>query len=275
MEIKSDIPSKVALSAWETVLRARHTQRPHSKDYIEALFHEPDYIQGDKMHGDDPALLGGWADFLGQPIAFLGQQKGRTIAQRMEHNSGMMHPEGYRKALRIARMAEKFQVPLIAFIDTPGAYPGIDAEKRGQSFAIAENLKIFSQIRTPILNIVIGEGCSGGALGIGVGDCFLMMQYSYFSIISPEGCASILFKSSKQAPLAAELMGITAPLLLEHNLIDRIILEPLGGAHCNPAQAFANVRKAIEEELHKLLRLNLDQLVQARYERLMSRGEIV
>jgi len=271
MEITTEVQS--TLSAWETVCLARHPQRPHAKDYIEGLFRDIDYIQGDRLYGDDPALLAGIGEFEGQAVLFLGQQKGRTMPERMRHHSGMMHPEGYRKALRLARLAEKFSFPIIALIDTPGAYPGIDAEKRGQSLAIAENLKVFSQLRTPIINIVIGEGCSGGALGIGVGDCFLLLQNSYFSTISPEGCASILFKSSKQAPMAAELMGITAPILLEHHLIDGIIPEPEGSAHTNPAQAIENVRQALSRELRSLLSLSSRDLVEKRYERLMRLGK--
>jgi len=261
------------LSAWDIVQLARHPQRPQAKDYIEALFTEIDYIQGDKVCGEDPALVGGWGDFMGQPIVFLGQQKGRTLAERMKYHCGMMHPEGYRKAHRIALMAQKFQAPLITFIDTPGAYPGIEAEQRGQSQAIAENLKLFSRLKTPILNIVIGEGCSGGALGIGVGDRFLMQQYSYFATISPEGCASILFKSSGKAPQAAESMGITSDILLQHNIIDRIILEPTGGAHADWETTMLLMRQAIAEEIAQLQTLCSETLLKNRYQRLMNQGQ--
>jgi acetyl-CoA carboxylase carboxyl transferase subunit alpha len=229
-------------------------------------------MMGDRLYGDDPALLGGWADFMGIPIVFLGQNKGSSIQERLDSNSGMMHPEGYRKAHRLALMAEKFQAPLITFIDTPGAYPGIEAEQRGQSIAIAENLKLFSTLKTPIINIIIGEGCSGGALGIGVGDRLWMMQYSYFSVISPEGCASILFKSLDQTKHAAKMMQLTAHELLSKGLIDKIISEPLGGAHTDPQEAINILRLALEEELSLLNCEPKDKLVSDRYQKIMKTG---
>lgn len=258
------------LSPWEIVQIARNTKRPQAKDYIEGLFSEVDYIMGDRVYGDDPALLGGWADFMGQPIVFLGQQKGKSIQERLDYNSGMMHPEGYRKAHRLALMAEKFQAPLVTFIDTPGAFPGIDAEKRGQSMAIAENLKLFSRLKTPIINIIIGEGCSGGALGIGVGDLLWMMEFSYFSVISPEGCASILFKSPSQSEKAAKMMRLTAPELMEGGFIDKILKEPSGGAHNLPEEAIASVRLALHSELSRLVCKPIGQLVKDRYTKIIN-----
>lgn len=262
------------LSAWNIVQLARHPLRPQSPDYIASLFDEPDYLYGDRAYGDDPALLSGWATFLGQPIAFLAQRKGKNLEERMHYNSGMMHPEGYRKALRVAKLAEKFKTPLVCLIDTPGAYSGVEAEKRGQSQAIAENLKIFSTLKTPIINIIIGEGCSGGALGIGVGDRLLMLEYSYFATIAPEGCASILFKSTKRAAQAAQYMGLTAKELLNHNIIDRIVPEPYQGAHLDHKSMMLTMRDVLQEELLLLQKLSVEDLLKKRYEKIMAMGEV-
>lgn len=257
-------------SAWDLVAIARHPKRPQSIDYIENIFDEVQYIHGDRCLGDDSALVGGWGLFQNEPIVFIGQNKGKTFKEKLANHSGMMHPSGYRKARRIGLMAEKFQVPLICFIDTPGAYPGIEAELQGQSLAIAENIQIFSQLKTPIVCIVIGEGCSGGALGIGVGDKFLMMENTYFSVISPEGCASILFKTTDNAAQAAEQMQLSAHSLLDRKLIDGIIPEPLDGAHTDYALTFAFMRKALQRELEYLQSCSLDELIHFRQNQILE-----
>ncbi|MEM1244642.1 MAG: acetyl-CoA carboxylase carboxyltransferase subunit alpha, partial [Pseudomonadota bacterium] len=219
------------LEPWQVTQMARHPQRPYTYDYIDKIFTDFDELHGDRHFKDDLAVVGGIARFEQQPVIVIGQQKGRDTKEKIKRNFGMMHPEGYRKALRIMQLGERFNLPIITFIDTPGAYPGIGAEERNQSEAIAKNLFEMAHLATPIICIVTGEGCSGGALGIGVGDKVLMLQYSYYSVISPEGCASILWRSAEHAAEAAQAMGITAPRLKQLGLIDEVVPEPLGGAH--------------------------------------------
>lgn len=261
------------LTAWEKIQLARHPARPQSLDYIKMIFKDFDVLHGDRLYGDDKALIAGLTELAnGQTVLVLAQQKGKNLTERLERHFGMMHPEGYRKAGRLAQMAEKFNIPIITLIDTPGAYAGVGAEERGQSGAIAENLKLFSQLSVPIINIVIGEGCSGGALGIGVGDKLLMLQYAYFSTISPEGCASILFKSPERAPQMAEMLKITASELYEQKIIDGVIEEPVGGAHRDPAAMAATLSKALILELELLLQQTPEQRVLNRYEKITSIG---
>jgi acetyl-CoA carboxylase carboxyl transferase subunit alpha len=261
------------LTAWQISQVARHPQRPYTLDYIEALFTEFEELHGDRAYADDPAIVGGLARFQGIPVMVIGHQKGRDVKERQYRNFGMPRPEGYRKALRLFRMAEKFGLPIITLIDTPGAYPGIGAEERGQSEAIAKNLYVMAELKTPIIGVVIGEGGSGGALALGVVDQLLMLQYSTYSVISPEGCASILWKSAAKAPDAAETLGITADRLKELGLIDQIIPEPLGGAHRDHAFMMSNVRDAIAAQLKSLQAKKLDKLLATRYSRLMSYGK--
>ena len=230
-EMKEKIFSE--LGAWQVSQLARHPLRPYTRDYIERIFTEFDELAGDRTFANDPAILGGIARFEGQPVMVIGQQKGRDTAEKIKRNFGMPKPEGYRKALRLMEMAERFKMPIMTFIDTPGAYPGVGAEERGQSEAIARNLKVMAALKVPTICTVIGEGGSGGALAIGVGDRVNMLQYSTYSVISPEGCASILWKSADKAPLAAEAMGVTAARVKELDLINNVIEEPLGGAHRN------------------------------------------
>lgn len=261
------------LNSWQIAQLARHPLRPYTLDYIHEIFTDYQELQGDRAYGDDAAIVGGIARLGSKPVMIVGQQKGRDTKEKIKRNFGMVHPEGYRRAKRLFELAEKFSMPVITFIDTPGAYPGIDAESRGQSEAIARNLFVMAQLRTPIINVVIGEGCSGGALGIGVGDKVLMLQYSYYATISPEGCATILFKSATKAPEAAEIMGITAPKLLDLGLIDTIISEPLGGAHRDPQGMAKRLKAQLIEELSQLERIDLDTLLESRYQRLTSFGE--
>ena len=260
------------LSAWQVAQLARHPLRPYTLDYLQALAPDVQELHGDRMYGDDPALVGGIGRLDGKPVMFLGQQKGRDTKERVRRNYGMPRPEGYRKALRLMRMAEKFRMPLVTFIDTPGAYPGIGAEERGQSEAIARNLFEMARLRTPVVAVVIGEGGSGGALAIGVGDRVLMLEYSVYSVISPEGCASILWKSAEKAELAAEAMGITAGRLRSLGLIDEVIKEPLGGAHRDPAAATDLVRAALLTHLRELEALDLAELLRRRASRLEAYG---
>lgn len=260
------------LSAWQIAQLARHPLRPYTLDYIREIFTEYDDLHGDRAYGDDAAIVGGIARLGAKPVMVVGQQKGRDTKEKIKRNFGMVHPEGYRRAKRLFELAEKFSLPVITFIDTPGAYPGIEAEARGQSEAIARNLFVMAQLRTPIINVVIGEGCSGGALGIGVGDKVLMLQYSYYATISPEGCATILFKSASKAPEAAEIMGITAPKLLDLGLIDTIITEPLGGAHRDPQGMAQRLKVRLMEDLAELEAVDLDTLLENRYQRLISFG---
>lgn len=261
-----------SLTAWQTVQIARHPQRPFSMDYISRIFTDFDELHGDRAFADDKALIAGLARLDNQAVMIIGQQKGRDTKEKLMRNFGMMHPEGYRKALRLAKLAEKFQVPIIALIDTPGAYPGVGAEARGQSEAIARNLLEFSKIEVPILCVVIGEGCSGGALGIGVGDKTLMLQYAYYATISPEGCATILWKSAAKAEEAAEIMGITAPRLLKLGLIDEIIPEPLGGAHRNVDEMSHTLKNMLLKSLREYKELSVEQLLNQRYQRWMTVG---
>jgi acetyl-CoA carboxylase carboxyl transferase subunit alpha len=260
------------LNAWQVAQLARHPQRPYMLDYVERLFTEFEELHGDRSYSDDPAIVSGIARFEDRPVVVIGQQKGRDTKAKVLRNFGMPRPEGYRKALRLMRMAEKFSMPVITFIDTPGAYPGVGAEERGQSEAIARNLLEMSGLKTPIIAIVVGEGGSGGALAIGVADRVLMLQYSIYSVISPEGCASILWKSPENSAEAAEAMGITAEKLHEQGLIDEVIPEPLGGAHRDPVAMTESIRAAITRHLRRLDDLPLDQLLQTRYQRLVSTG---
>ncbi|EAR63056.1 acetyl-CoA carboxylase carboxyl transferase subunit alpha [Neptuniibacter caesariensis] len=260
------------LSAWQVSQLARHPQRPYTLDYIDFIFEEFDEIHGDRHFADDQAIVGGIARLDEQPVMIIGHQKGRGVHERQRRNFGMPRPEGYRKALRLMEMAERFKMPIMTFIDTPGAYPGIDAEERGQSEAIAFNLAKMSQLKTPIISTVIGEGGSGGALAIGVCDELMMMNYSTYSVISPEGCASILWKSAERAADAAKAMGITSERLHELGLVDQIVSEPLGGAHRDPALTAANLKRHLAETLGKLNELSMDELLERRYKRLMSYG---
>ena len=262
------------LSAWQVSLVARHPQRPYTLDYIEHIFTDFEELHGDRAFSDDPAIVGGIASFEGRSVMVIGHQKGRDVKDRQYRNFGMPRPEGYRKALRLYKLAEKFQLPIITLIDTPGAYPGIGAEERGQSEAIARNLYVMSELKTPILGVVIGEGGSGGALALGVVDHLMMLQHSIYSVISPEGCASILWKKQEKSSEAAEKLGITAQRLKELNLTDSIIPEPLGGAQRDIPQTMSNVKTAIKRELDKIVKQPLDILLESRYLKLMSYGQV-
>jgi acetyl-CoA carboxylase carboxyl transferase subunit alpha len=261
-----------SLKPWQVAQMARHPLRPYTQDYIDLLFTDFEELHGDRAFADDPAIVGGVARLGGRPVMVIGHQKGRDTKEKVLRNFGMPRPEGYRKALRLMEMAERFKLPIVTFIDTPGAYPGVGAEERGQSEAIARNLFVMSKLKTPIICTVIGEGGSGGALAIGVGDRVMMLQYSTYSVISPEGCASILWKSAEKAPEAAEALGITSERLKELGLIDRIIEEPLGGAHRDRDALAANVREALLESLDALEAMPIDKLLEQRYQRLMSFG---
>ena len=268
--LTSDIFS--GLSSWQITQLARHPQRPYSLDYISRCFTGFQELHGDRMYADDPSMVGGMARLNGQPVMILGHQKGRDTKERVRRNYGMAKPEGYRKALRLMRMAEKFNLPLITFIDTPGAYPGMGAEERGQSEAIARNLMTMASLRIPIICVVIGEGGSGGALAIGVADKVIMLQYSIYSVISPEGCASILWKSAEKAEAAAEALGITAERLLKLGLIDEVIPEPLGGAH-RDAQAIAEaLQSSLLNSSNELQSFSSSDLVEKRRRRLANYG---
>ncbi|GAA0405673.1 acetyl-CoA carboxylase carboxyl transferase subunit alpha [Cocleimonas flava] len=252
---------------------ARHPKRPYTFDIIDRIFTDFQQLHGDRAYGDDKAIIGGMARFEGNPVMVIGHQKGRDTKENIKRNFGMPRPEGYRKALRLMKMAEKFHLPVITFVDTPGAYPGIGAEERGQSEAIARNLFEMAKLRTPIVSTIMGEGGSGGALAIAVADKVMMMQYSTYSVISPEGCASILWKDAAKAPEAAEALGITADKLSKLNLIDRIITEPLGGAHRDYDAVSSSIREALEASLRELRALSTDQLLEKRYQKLMSFGQ--
>lgn len=260
------------LSAWQIAQLARHPQRPYTLDYVKRIFTEFEELHGDRAYADDQAIVGGVARLDGKPVMVIGHQKGRDTKEKIRRNFGMPRPEGYRKALRLMETAERFKLPVLTFIDTPGAYPGVGAEERGQSEAIARNLLVMSRLKTPILCTVIGEGGSGGALAIGVGDQVLMLGYSTYSVISPEGCASILWKSAEKAADAALAMGITAPRLHELGLVDAVIEEPLGGAHRDPDAMAATLKTALIERLETLTAQPLDTLLTARYRRLMGFG---
>ena len=260
------------LGAWQIAQIARHPLRPYTKDYIERIFTEFDELAGDRTYANDLAIVGGIARLDDEPVMIIGQQKGRDTAEKIKRNFGMPKPEGYRKALRLMEMAERFDMPIITFIDTPGAYPGIGAEERGQSEAIARNLKVMSGLKVPVICTVIGEGGSGGALAIGVGDRVNMLQYATYSVISPEGCASILWKSAAKAPDAADAMGITANKIKELDLIDNIISEPLGGAHRDMDKMASNLKQRLKQDLTDLRTLSKEELLDKRYNRLMAFG---
>ena len=260
------------LSSWQIAQLARHPRRPYTLDYIEQLFSEFDELHGDRHFADDPAIVGGVARLNDRPVMVIGHQKGRDVREKVRRNFGMPRPEGYRKACRLMEMAERFKLPILTFIDTPGAYPGIDAEERGQSEAIAWNLRVMARLKTPIIATVIGEGGSGGALAIGVCDRLNMLQYSTYSVISPEGCASILWKTAEKAPEATEAMGITAERLKGLGIVDKVISEPLGGAHRDPAAMAESLRNELLEQLDTLATLDSSELLARRYEKLMSFG---
>ncbi len=260
------------LDSWQIARMARHPQRPYTLDYIEHLFTEFEELHGDRHFSDDPAIVGGIARFEGIPVMVIGHQKGREVREKVRRNFGMPRPEGYRKACRLMEMAERFKLPILTFIDTPGAYPGIDAEERGQSEAIAWNLRVMSRLKTPIIATVVGEGGSGGALAIGVCDKLNMLQFATYAVISPEGCASILWRSAEKAPEAAEAMGITAERLAGLGIVDEVIEEPLGGAHRDIAQLCENIRATLLRQLDELQALDDEQLLEQRYAKLMSFG---
>ena len=261
------------LSPWQIARVARHESRPYTLDYLSAISPDFQELHGDRMYADDPAIVGGIGRIDGRSVMFIGHQKGRDTKERVRRNYGMPKPEGYRKAQRLMRLAEKFKLPVVTLIDTPGAYPGVGAEERGQSEAIAFSLYLMAGLRTPIVSVVIGEGGSGGALAIGVCDRLLMLQYGIYSVISPEGCASILWKSADRAEDAAEAMRITAASLSQFNLVDEVLEEPLGGAHRNPKQMAEVIRNAILKHLDDLDRLSSDQLLEERQRRLASFGQ--
>jgi len=260
------------LSAWQIAQLARHPRRPYTLDYIDAFFTDFEELHGDRTFADDAAIVGGLARLEGRPVMIIGHQKGRDTHEKVHRNFGMPRPEGYRKAMRLMEMAERFRLPILTFIDTPGAYPGVGAEERGQSEAIARNLMVMARLRTPVICTVIGEGGSGGALAIGIGDRLLMLQYSTYSVISPEGCASILWKSAAKAADAAEAMGITADRLSELELADRVIPEPLGGAHRDPELMAERLKATLLEYLDQLDRVDTDTLLEYRMRRIADYG---
>lgn len=260
------------LNPWQVAQMARHPKRPYTLDYLQRIFTDFDELHGDRNFGDDKAIVCGLARLEGEPVVVIGHQKGRDVKEKVRRNFGMPNPEGYRKAMRLMQMAERFKLPVLTFIDTPGAYPGIEAEERGQSEAIARNLAVMASLRTPVVATVIGEGGSGGALAIGVCDRLLMMQYSTYAVISPEGCASILWKSAAYASLAAEAMGLTAVRLNELGLVDEVVKEPLGGAHRDMDAAALSLKHALLRQLATLKGLSTETLLDTRYERLMSYG---
>ena len=263
------------LKPWQISQLARHPNRPYTFDYIDRLFNDFEYIHGDRSYSDDNPMVGGIGRLDGKPVMVIGQQKGRSTKEKIKRNFGMPRPEGYRKALRLMKMAEKFKMPIITLVDTPGAYPGIGAEERGQSEAIARNLYVLAELKTPIICTIIGEGGSGGALAIAVGDRVNMLQYSTYSVISPEGCASILWKSADKAPQAAEALGITANRLHDLGLIDQIIEEPLGGAHRNFDQIALSLRENLVQNIETLDSIGIDKLLDQRYQRLMGYGAYI
>lgn len=260
------------LTAWDVVKIARHPQRPYTSDYIPRIFTEFEELHGDRHFGDDKAIIGGVARLDGKPVMVIGEEKGRTVTEKVLRNFGMPKPEGYRKALRLMEMAERFKMPVITLIDTPGAYPGIDSEERGISESIAQNLAVMSRLRTPIICTVIGEGSSGGALAIGVGDQLNMLQYSTYFVISPEGCANIIWKTVAKAPEAAQAMGVTSKILQDLGIVDETIPEPLGGAHRDIDAMSRKLQERLIAQVDKLSKEPLDALLERRYERLMSYG---
>jgi len=261
------------LTPWDIVQIARHAERPNIKDYIRLMCDDFVELHGDRLFGDDRGLIGGFATIAGERVMFIGHRKGRGVEENIEANFGMASPEGYRKAMRLMRLAEKYGLPVVSFVDTPGAYPGSEAEARGQAEAIAHNLEFMSTLKTPIVVVVTGEGGSGGALGIAVGDCILMLQNSVYSVISPEGCASILWRDGSKAALAAETLKITADSLLELGIIDAIVPEPEGGAHTDAAATAAAVKKQVLACLATLKKVPLDKLVEARYAKFSAMGQ--
>lgn len=261
------------LTAWQIAQVARHPQRPYTFDYVKHIFSDFEELHGDRGFSDDKAIVGGMARFNGQPCMVIGHQKGRDTKEKIQRNFGMPRPEGYRKAMRLMKLAEKFQLPVFTFVDTPGAYPGIDAEERGQSEAIGHNLYVMAELKVPLIATIIGEGGSGGALAIAVGDAVLMLQYSTYSVISPEGCASILWKSANRASEAAETMGITASRLKSLGLVDRIISEPVGGAHRDYVAMSASLKRALQDSLKQVAGLSPEELIERRMERLMGYGK--
>ena len=269
--LTKDIYAK--LTPWQISQVSRHPQRPYTLDYIQHLFTDFEELHGDRNYADDPAIVGGLARFNGESVMVIGHQKGRDTKERQYRNFGMPRPEGYRKAMRLMRLAEKFGIPIMTFIDTPGAYPGVGAEERGQSEAIGKNLYVMAELKVPIICTIIGEGGSGGALAIAVGDAMLMLQYATYSVISPEGCASILWKSAAKAPDAAETLGITANRLKTLGLIDKIISEPLGGAHRDYPAMMQTLGKALQDILKQVQSQTTEQMLQARFSRLMSYGK--
>jgi len=276
LKLKSELLTKKifsSLSDWQISQLARHPQRLYTLDYIDSIFDEFTELCGDRAFANDKSLIGGIAKIDELTFMFIGQQKGRSTKEKIYHNFGMTRPEGYRKALRLMKLAEKFSLPVITFIDTPGAYPGIGAEERGQSEAIARNLFEMSTLKTPILSVVIGEGGSGGALAIGLSDVMMMFEYSIYSVISPEGCASILYKDASKAPIAAESLKLTSKHLKKHKLIEKVIPEPLGGIHRDPDTASMFLRKALVKELKNLLEVSIDKLIEDRHEKLLGFGK--
>jgi len=262
------------LTPWQVAQVARHPQRPYTLDYIESMFSDFHELHGDRAYADDPSIVGGLARFNGQSVMVIGHQKGRDTKEKVLRNFGMPRPEGYRKVLRLMRTAEKFGLPVLTFVDTPGAFPGIGAEERGQSEAIGRNLFAMAELRVPIITTVIGEGGSGGALAVAVADCVLMLQHSIYSVISPEGCAAILWKSADKAPDAAATMGITAHRLKALGLIDRIVSEPLGGAHRDPVQMTSLLKRALGEALRQFQNVKPAELVKTRQARIMAYGKV-
>jgi len=269
--LTKDIYAK--LTSWQISQVSRHPQRPYTLDYIEHLFTDFEELHGDRAYADDPAIVGGLARFNGQSVMVIGHQKGRDTKERQYRNFGMPRPEGYRKALRLMRLAEKFGIPIMTFIDTPGAYPGVGAEERGQSEAIGRNLYVMAELRVPMICTIIGEGGSGGALAIAIGDALLMLQYATYAVISPEGCASILWKSASKAEEAAETLAITATRLKALGLVDKIVSEPLGGAHRDYAATMQNVKKALVDALKQAQAKTTNDLLQTRFNRLMGYGK--
>ncbi len=261
-----------SLSAWEKVQLARHPKRPHTIDYIQNIFTDFVELHGDRKFGDDKAIIAGFAFFEGEPVVVIGHEKGRDTKEKIERNFGMPHPEGYRKAVRVMKLAEKFRRPVITFIDTPGAFPGVGAEERGQSQAIAESLMVMGSLKVPIIATVIGEGGSGGALALGVADRILMLENAIYSVISPEGCAAILFKSQEKAPQAAESLKITAEDLKKLGVIDEIVKEPLGGAHLQPNKMYRLLKRALRTNLRCLKRIPVKELVEKRQQKFYSMG---
>lgn len=260
------------LTSWQVVQVARHPQRPYASDYIARIFTDWEELHGDRHFGDDKAIIGGIGRLDGKPVMVIGEEKGRSVQEKVSRNFGMPKPEGYRKALRLMHMAERFKLPVLTLIDTPGAYPGIDSEERGISEAIAQNLAVMSRLRTPIICTVIGEGSSGGALAIGVGDHLNMLQYATYFVISPEGCANIIWKTVDKAPLAAEAMGVTSRVLEDLGIVDETIPEPMGGAHRDIEAMSETLRERLSEQVDRYTSMPVDELLDKRYQRLMSYG---